>query len=133
MTTASASPRTHPTHVLIVEDNPDGRESLRILLELLGCEVEVAADGFEGIRKALENHPGLALIDIDLPGLDGYQVAVRLRDALDGDILLVAYTAHGSSDARRRVERAGFDGHIVKPMDLEELNPWLRRAAARAN
>ena len=132
MSQTLAPPRTTPCHVLIVEDNPDGRESLRMLLELLGCQVEVAADGFEGVRKALAGHPGLALIDIGLPGLDGYQVAGQLRDALDGDILMVACTAYGSADARRRVELAGFDGHLIKPLDLDELTPWLTRASAHA-
>ena len=73
---------TKPRDVLIVEDNPDGRESLRMLLELLGYRVEVAQDGYEGVEKALTHHPKVGLIDIGLPGLDGYEVARRLRSAL---------------------------------------------------
>jgi DNA-binding response OmpR family regulator len=114
--------------VLIVEDNPDGREALRRLLELLDCRVEVAADGSEGVRKALASHPGLALIDLGLPDLDGYQVAVRLRDALHDDTLLVAYTAWDYAEIRERVVQAGFDGHLVKPAGLQELSAWLECA-----
>jgi CheY-like chemotaxis protein len=133
MYTATSTSMLRSCHVLIVDDHADGRESLRVLLELLGCRVDVAADGFEGVRKALERHPGLALIDIGLPGLDGYQVAVRLRDALDGEVLLVAHTAYDGDEARERIVRAGFDGHLVKPAYLSQLAPWLERAAARAN
>jgi two-component system, sensor histidine kinase len=92
----------------------------------------VAANGFEGVSKALSTHPKLALIDLGLPGLNGYQVALRLRDALQDEIRLVAYTAWGHDEARDRVTQAGFDGHIVKPVDLSELIPWLERAAVRA-
>jgi CheY-like chemotaxis protein len=121
-----------PCHVLIVEDNDDGRESLRLLLELLGCRVEVACDGSEGVRKALAEHPELALIDVNLPLLDGYQVAAFLRDALDGTILLVAYTALDREEVGERIAQAGFDGHIVKPAELSELAAWLQRASEPA-
>jgi DNA-binding response OmpR family regulator len=73
-----------PRHILLVEDNPDGRESLRLLLSMLGHEVEVAADGDEGVRKALDHHPEVAIVDIGLPKLDGYQVGKRVRSALSG-------------------------------------------------
>ena len=119
-----------PCHVLIIEDNEDGRDSLRLLLEQLGCRVAVAGDGFEGVRKALAEHPSLALIDLQLPALDGYEVAALLRDALDGTILLVAYTVLDDQDTGNRLAQAGFDGLIVKPVRLPELTAWLERASA---
>lgn len=115
----------HPRHVLLIEDNPDGREALRLLLSYLGHQVDVAADGVEGVRQALTRHPDIVLIDIGLPRLDGYQVARRIRAALGEAVVLLAYTAYDDSDARRRVREAGFDAHLVKPIELKELQPWL--------
>lgn len=112
-------------HILLVEDNPDGRESLRLLLSMLGHRVDVAVDGVEGVTKALRLHPDLALIDIGLPRLDGYQVARRIRALLGRNIILIAYTAYDSLDDRERVAEAGFDAHLVKPVELRELAPWL--------
>ena len=114
-------------HILIVEDNQDGREMLRLVLELWGHHVEVAGDGLEGLQKALASHPEIALIDIGLPYLDGYQVAKRLRQDLGCRILLIACTAYGSLEDRRRALDAGFDIHLVKPVDLDELAHWLKR------
>ena len=112
-------------HILLVEDNRDGRESLRLLLSLLGHRVDVAADGIEGVVKAFRLRPDIALIDIGLPRLDGYQVARRIRTLLGQKIILIAYTAYDSADARERVAEAGFDAHLVKPIELRELAPWL--------
>src|SRR5947208_413277 len=81
--------------ILVVEDNRDGREVLRTLLELLGNQVETAADGAEGVLKALAFQPDIALIDIGLPRLDGYQVARRLRAALGNRVILLAQTGYG--------------------------------------
>src|SRR4051812_35070412 len=81
--------------ILVVEDNRDIRNSLRTLIGLLGHQVEVAADGVEGLQKALDLQPRVALIDIGLPGLDGYAVARRLRAAFGREMVLVAYTAYG--------------------------------------
>jgi CheY-like chemotaxis protein len=115
-------------HVLIVEDNPDGRESLRWLLTLLGYDVEVANDGSEGVEKALHDDFDVAIVDLSLPKLNGYQVAQRLRRALGQRIRLIAYTAYDHDDAVRQVHEAGFDAHLVKPANLEDLLPWLRKA-----
>ncbi|MGH7170828.1 MAG: response regulator [Gemmataceae bacterium] len=112
-------------HVLLIEDNPDGRESLRMLLSFLGHQVDVAADGVEGVQKALARHPDVALVDIGLPRLDGYQVARRIRAALGQNVVLIAYTAYDDADTERRVIEAGFDAHLVKPIELRELAPWL--------
>jgi CheY-like chemotaxis protein len=114
--------------ILVVEDNRDLRDSLKCLLELLGHRVEVAPDGVEGVQRALELRPRLALVDIGLPRLDGYQVARRLRKAFGREILLVAYTAYGDPNDRVQALQAGFDLHLVKPLDWELFAPWLADA-----
>jgi CheY-like chemotaxis protein len=111
--------------VLLIEDNPDGRESLRMLLSYLGHQVDVAADGEEGVQKALALLPDLALVDIGLPGMNGYEAARRIRAALGRNIVLIAYTAYDSEETERQVAEAGFDAHLVKPIELSELSPWL--------
>src|SRR5947209_5737486 len=103
--------------ILVIEDNRAIRESLKTLLGLLGHQVEVAADGVEGLQKALELQPRVALVDIGLPGLDGYAIARRLRAAFGRDVLLVAYTAYGDPEDRMLALEAGFDLHLVKPLD----------------
>ena len=113
-----------PRHILLIEDYADGRESLRLLLTLLGHQVEVAADGVEGLRLGLETRPDVAIVDIGLPKLDGYQVGRRLRQALGRGVRLVAYTAYEEEGLDRRAE-ADFDAWLVKPVLLDDLAPWL--------
>jgi len=120
------APAAAGRHVLVVEDNPDGRESLRDLLEIWGYRVSLAADGFEGIDKALSVHPDVALVDIGLPGLDGNEVARRIRSALGNDeISLIAMTGYGQPEDRRRALQAGFDRYLVKPVDPNILSQLL--------
>jgi CheY-like chemotaxis protein len=120
-----------PLRILVVEDNPDGRESLRDLLEIWGHQVEVAETGPDGVRQALDSHPDVALIDIGLPGLDGNEVAQRIRSALDDDrMALVAMTGYGQPEDRRRALQAGFDAYLVKPVDPEELARTLHDVTA---
>lgn len=114
--------------VLVIEDNPDGRETLRLFFELKGHTVEVAADGVEGLDKALSWRPQAVIIDLGLPRLDGYEVARRLRAALGKSVLLIAHTGYGRAEDRRRALEAGFDVHLVKPVDLDDLADWLDRA-----
>ena len=123
--------RVHPQHVLIVEDHPDGRESLRLLLELLGYQVDVAADGIEGVHKALQGRPEVAIVDLALPRLDGYQVARRLRAALGPSVFLNSHTSNGRPEDRQRALEAGFDVHLVKPVDPGELLACLETATGR--
>jgi CheY-like chemotaxis protein len=108
--------------VLIVEDHADGRQSLRLLLELKGHEVAVAADGAEGVRVALEFRPEVALIDLGLPLLDGLEVCRRVRAALGGQVFLVALTARDDPDDIQQTAEAGFDFHLVKPADPEGVS-----------
>jgi CheY-like chemotaxis protein len=112
--------------VLIVEDNIDARETLRDLLEMWGHTVGVAPDGGSAVDTALQFRPDLALIDIGLPGLDGYEVARRIRSAPGGALLhLVALTGYGQPEDRRRALEAGFDTHLVKPVELDQLKSLL--------
>jgi signal transduction histidine kinase/ActR/RegA family two-component response regulator len=112
-------------HVLVIEDNADAREMLRLALELDGHRVETAEDGTTGVEVALRTTPDLVLVDIGLPGLDGYAVARRLRAALGHRVTLVALTGYGQSEDRRRTSEAGFDAHLVKPVDPDVLSRAL--------
>ena len=103
---------------LVIEDNRDAAESLSLLLDQVGCEAAVAFSGAEGIEAARAARPDIIFCDIGLPGLDGYSVARRLRAEHWGSrITLVAVTAYGREEDRRRAEEAGFDLHFVKPAD----------------
>ncbi len=119
-----------PLKILIIEDNADGREALRLLLTLLGCRVETAADGAEGVRMALAGRPHVAFVDIGLPLLDGYEVARRVRAALGRRILLVACTAYDEGSEGVNAKESQFDAWLVKPVELPDLLHWLRAAAA---
>jgi CheY-like chemotaxis protein len=117
-------------HILLVEDDDNVREALRRILELDGHRVELARDGHTGVDLALATAPQVALIDIGLPGIDGYEVGRRIRAALGSGVLLVAVTAQGQEQDRRRSREAGFDAHVVKPVSYEELTRilgWDRR------
>jgi CheY-like chemotaxis protein len=106
------------TRVLIVEDNQDVADSLRYLLGLRGYEVRVAYTGPEGVRLAQEWPPEVVLCDLGLPGLDGYGVATALRQhPATAQARLIAVTAYGSDEARRRSQEVGFEQHLVKPVD----------------
>ncbi|WP_223754324.1 response regulator [Myxococcus sp. RHSTA-1-4] len=111
-----------PRRILLVEDNVDIQEAMRELLEEMGHCVEVAADGVQGANRLLELRPDVALVDIGLPGIDGYEVARRARSAPGGDgFYLIALTGYGGSEARAKVLAAGFDVHMVKPLSLSDL------------
>ena len=107
--------------ILIVEDDSDNREMMRILLELSGHEVHDAADGPSGVEMAARLEPEVVLIDIGLPGLDGYEVARRIRAKLRDRARLVALSGYGQREDRQRAFAAGFDDHLVKPADPERL------------
>jgi PAS domain S-box-containing protein len=108
--------------VLVIEDNADAREMLVTMLTMNGHEVHAASNGRDGIELAAAVHPHVALVDVGLPGLDGYEVARRLRaDGRGAAMRLVAITGYGQADDRRRAEVAGFDVHLVKPVDPDML------------
>jgi CheY-like chemotaxis protein len=108
--------------VLVVDDNADAAESLCDLLRIVGHVAEVAYDGPSALEKAHRTPPDVVLCDIGLPGMDGYDVARRMRGdtALRGT-RLVALTGYAQADDRLRARQAGFDTHLAKPLDLEEL------------
>ena len=101
--------------ILLIEDNADARDMARLGLELLGQTVFEAVDGETGIQMALADPPDAVIVDIGLPGLDGYEVGRRLREALGGRTRLVALTGYGQREDRRRVRDAGYDVHLLKP------------------
>jgi two-component system CheB/CheR fusion protein len=117
--------------VLVVEDNVDAAESLAALLRLWGHDVRMVHDGLKAIDEARRQHPEVVLLDIGLPGLDGYQVAKRLREdaELDG-ALLVAMTGYGQPDDRRRSREAGIHHHFVKPVEPFVLRTLLANLGA---
>jgi CheY-like chemotaxis protein len=115
--------------VLIVEDNPDGREALRLLVGQWGHQAEAAADGAEGVRKALAWRPDAAVVDLGLPLLDGFQLAREVRSCLGGGVLLIALTGMSHPESQRRAAQAGFDVHMPKPADLDVLQQLLAGAS----
>jgi PAS domain S-box-containing protein len=118
---AAAPPAPRSYDILIVEDNAAARETLRFVLELEGHRVEVSAEGLGGVEAAVRQRPDVAFVDIGLPGLDGYEVARRLR-AVHGDgVRLFAITGYGQPEDVRRARHAGFDGHLTKPVEVEEV------------
>jgi CheY-like chemotaxis protein len=119
---APEAARTIPRRVLIAEDHSDSRESLRLLLEASGHRVAVARNGDEAVELALADPPEIALVDIGLPGLDGYEVAREIRAADSTDaVFLVALTGYGQPLDRRRALESGFNEHLVKPLNREKL------------
>jgi DNA-binding response OmpR family regulator len=111
--------------VLIVEDNPHSRDSLRYLLECQGHHVDVAATGPEGVQIGVTRPHDTAVIDLDLPIWDGFRVARALRAAVGAHITLIAYTADDDFDKRAEAKAAGFDAYLVKPNGLHDLLHWF--------
>lgn len=127
------TPRSHndpqTPRVLIVDDNVDAAETLSILLGLEGYEVHCVYDGFQALKYVNEFRPDVVLLDIGLPGMDGYEVARRLREEfLLQPLLLVAVTGWGGEEDLRKSQQAGIDHHLVKPVDPEALSQLLRNA-----
>jgi CheY-like chemotaxis protein len=120
-------PAAPETSILVIEDNDDARAALVAILELEGYLVRSASDGPRGIEIAHADAPDAVLVDIGLPGLDGYEVARRIRALGGRQPYLVALTGYGQAEDRRRAGEAGFDAHVVKPVDPTELADLLSR------
>ena len=122
-----------PSRLLIVDDNQDSARSQAKMLRLLGHEVEAAFEGGEALRQVAAFRPDVVLLDLGLPGIDGYEVARRIRAMPEGrEVLLVAQTGWGQDEDRRRTAAAGFDAHLVKPVELDALLRLLdERASSR--
>jgi two-component system CheB/CheR fusion protein len=122
-----------PLRIVVVDDSEDQLESLGMLLQVLGHHVRLAHDGPEALRVTSEFKPDVALVDIGLPGMNGYEVAQRLRQGEHGrDMLIVAQTGWGQDTDRKRSQDAGFDYHLVKPVAVEALEGILRQAGGES-
>ena len=113
--------------VVVIEDNPDVRDLLRLRLLRLGHHVESASDGPSGLAKVLKERPDVALIDIGLPGIDGYEIAQKAREVLGQSITLVALSGFGQPDDKRKAMESGFDQHLTKPVEFGDLDAVLAR------
>ena len=122
-----------PVNVLVVDDNRDAAESIGMLLGHLGAEVRVAEDGTQALDAFEVCRPRVVFLDIGMPGMDGYELARRMRSLpAEPEVTLVALTGWGQDDDRKRVLGAGFDHHLVKPARLEALKSLLDSIQPRA-
>ncbi len=125
---AAAAPVSSGQLVLLIEDHEDGREMMTAMLEAQNYRVLCAGDGAQGLQLAQEQRPGIALVDIGLPGIDGYEVARRMRASPSlRSMRLVALTGYGQESDRARALEAGFDAHLVKPVDMHALMAVLEK------
>jgi PAS domain S-box-containing protein len=131
---AAAAPAGAPSRarVLVVDDNHDAADSLGMLLEMLGAETRVTYDGAAALDALPSFSPEMVLLDLGMPVMDGWEVARRIRERTDRAPLLVALTGWGQPDDRRRTREAGFDQHLVKPVELTALKALFSRLEARA-
>ena len=118
--------------MLIVDDQVETAEGLAELVKLWGHEPAIVHDGPAALAAVDHAPPEVVLLDISLPGMDGYEVARRLRSAPNGDrLVLVALTGHGTTDDREEANAAGFDHHLLKPVDFEPLEALLANPLRR--
>ena len=117
---------TRALKIVVADDNVDSVESLAVLLTLDGHQVSIAHDGLTAVQLTIDTQPDLAILDLGLPGIDGYEAAARMR-ALPGggDLVLVALSGYAQPGDRQRSQQAGFDLHLVKPLDPERLRDLL--------
>ena len=131
--TTSSAQRAEPgasRRVLLVDDNQDTAHSLALVLRLQGHAVEIAHDGLVALQLASESNPEIVILDIGLPGIDGFEVARKLRgDTKLRNATLIALTGYGQPADRRRSQDAGFDHHLVKPVDLAVLEALIAATA----
>ena len=115
-----------PRRILVVDDNRDSADSLSMLLELNGHELRTAYDGIEAVEAVAAFQPDIVLLDLGMPRLNGYEAARRIREQQGHKApLLVALTGWGQDHDRRRTEEAGFDFHLIKPVELAALTKLL--------
>ena len=118
--------------VLLVDDNFDSMEPLSLLLQAKGHETRVAVEGEEAITVANEFQPTCVVLDLALPGIDGYEVARRLRERHGNAVTLVALTGWTGKEVRAKAAEAGFDYHLVKPVNWEELEHIVTAEGAQS-
>lgn len=130
---AAPSEAAASRRVLIVDDNRDSANTLALVLQTAGHEVVVAYDGEQALERAAAFRPQFVLLDLGLPKVNGYDAARRIRSEPWGrDCVLIAVTGWGQDDDRRRTRDAGFDEHLVKPVDFETLTRLLAEPGERA-
>jgi len=118
--------RMAPTRILVVDDNQDSADSLGLLLKLMGNDVRIAHDGLAAVDAAQEFEPRVVLLDIGLPMINGFEAAQKIRRLPGGDrVVLIALTGWGEPEDRERSKQAGFDHHLVKPLDPDVLTRLL--------
>jgi CheY-like chemotaxis protein len=122
-------PQKSGVRVLVVNDYADNVESMAMLLRLYGHEVETALGGPAALRAAWTNPPSVVLLDISMPGMNGYEVARQLRRMFQDRVVIIALTAHGFEEDKRRCLEAGFDRHFVKPADPMKVEKLIRNLA----
>ena len=115
--------------VLVAEDIPDAAEMMKLVLETMGHEVRIATDGVQAVAIAKQFEPQVALLDIGMPRMDGYEAAQRIRESLGRRVFLVALTGWGQEEDERRAYQAGFDRHITKPADPDVLEALIASVA----
>ena len=127
-----ARPAAPQSRILVVDDMRDSADSLGMLLELMGHSVQTTYDGEQAVRMAEQFRPDLVLIDLGMPGMNGTEVCRRIRSHPWGaTMVLIAQTGWGQEYDRHRTREAGFDHHLVKPLDVGALDGLLRRVSAR--
>jgi signal transduction histidine kinase len=117
--------------VLVVDDNSDAADSMGLLISELGAEVQVAYDGVNALKAVRDFGPTLVLLDIGMPGLDGYEACQQIRREKGSAVSIVAVTGWGQDADRRRTADAGFDAHLTKPVELEELTAFATRFSSK--
>jgi CheY-like chemotaxis protein len=125
-----SEPTDHPVtkrRILVADDNPDAASTLGMLLEMMGHEVCIVHDGVKAVEGAATFRPDIILLDIGMPQLNGYDACARIREQPSNKgILIVALTGWTQDDKKQRSQQAGFDFHLVKPVELPALEKLLR-------
>jgi CheY-like chemotaxis protein len=123
---SAAQPQFSGRRILVVDDNRDSAVSLAMLLKIIGNETHIAHDGLAAVETAEKIRPDVVLLDIGLPGLNGFDACRRIREQPWGrDVVVVALTGWGQEEDRRKSEEAGFNGHLIKPVGHAELMKLL--------
>ena len=129
----AATESTPRGRVLVVDDDPDSAETLAELVRLWKYDVRISFDGRSALAEARQFQPDVILLDIGLPGQDGYETARRIREQGLVRGMLIALTGYGQDEDRRRAQEAGFDRHLTKPVTLEALTGLLQEMTTARN